>query len=86
MKRPCTCDTYGSNTGICTWGRCTCWHHNFPIDDPNYVAHHNLPLNDPDYIANRPRCEASEDYVLPTGVDLGPCSENCEKHGKDRPR
>jgi hypothetical protein len=27
MDRPCTCDSYGSTTGFCTWARCTCWHH-----------------------------------------------------------
>jgi hypothetical protein len=39
-------------------------------------------LDDPGHIANRPRCEAGDDYVLPTGTDLGPCTENCPKHGK----
>jgi hypothetical protein len=26
-ERPCTCDTYGSRNGYCTWALCRCWHH-----------------------------------------------------------
>lgn len=38
------------------------------------------------HVADRPICEAADDVYLPTGVDLGPCTENCPKHGNDARR
>lgn len=40
-------------------------------------------LDDPNHPGNRPVCENAGVYVW-TGVDPGPCSDQCPKHGTGR--